>query len=135
MLTALEGVRRQAEFFHRTSTSAASAATSSSGSTATVADEEMRTTRNLAADPRAAAAAAAGRAAARVQHVAVGATHPAAAVALYERRLSGAKQMMVGGVHTVPAQLEQRFAGGVPTAQSRPIPHQWCPHPPSLSGS
>ncbi|EOD41633.1 helicase [Emiliania huxleyi CCMP1516] len=67
------------------------------------------TTRNLAADPRAAAAAAAGRAAARVQHVAVGATHPAAAVALYERRLSGAKQMMVGGVHTVPAQLEQRF--------------------------
>ena len=50
VLTALEGVRRQAEFFHRTSTSAASAATSSSGSTATVADEEMRTTRDLAAE-------------------------------------------------------------------------------------
>ena len=86
------------------------------------------TTRNLAADPRAAAAAAAGRAAARVQHVAVGATHPAAAVALYERRLSGAKQMMVGGVHTVPAQLEQRCAaregpdGTVAADPSRVLP-------------
>jgi superfamily II DNA/RNA helicase len=44
-----------------------------------------------------------------VQHVAVGATHPAAALALYERRLGSAKQMMVRGVHSVPPQLVQNF--------------------------
>lgn len=67
------------------------------------------TTRDLSADIRAAADAAISRTAARVQHVAVGATHPAAALALYERRLGSAKRMMVRGTHSVPPQLVQNF--------------------------
>jgi len=39
----------------------------------------------------------------------VGATHPAAALALYERRLGSAKRMMVRGTHSVPPQLVQNF--------------------------
>jgi len=67
------------------------------------------TSRDLSADPRASADAAIARTAARVQHVAVGATHPPAAIALYQRRLSTAKQLMVKGTHSLPPQLIQRF--------------------------
>ncbi len=67
------------------------------------------TTRDLAADARAAAAAAAATAAGRVQHVAVGATHPDAASALYAHRLPSARRLMVAGVHTTPPTLKQNF--------------------------
>jgi len=67
------------------------------------------TTRDLATDTRAAADAAISKTAFKVQHVAVGATHPPAALALYNRRLASAKQMMVRGTHSVPAQLVQKF--------------------------
>ena len=45
----------------------------------------------------------------RVQHVAVGATHPPAAVALYQRRLDGAKPMLLEDMHTAPPTLRQEF--------------------------
>ena len=64
------------------------------------------TTRDLSEDPRAAAAAADG---ARVQHIAVGATHPQAARALYARRLQSAKQLMLDDMHTAPPTLRQEF--------------------------
>ena len=68
------------------------------------------TTRDLGNDPRAAAAAAAAPAAAsRVQHVAVGATHPPAALELYERHLPSAKRVMVDGMHSLPSTLRQCF--------------------------
>uniref|UniRef100_A0A7S0ITF9 ATP-dependent RNA helicase n=1 Tax=Calcidiscus leptoporus TaxID=127549 RepID=A0A7S0ITF9_9EUKA len=68
------------------------------------------TTRDLSADPRAAAASKApGGGLLRVQHVAVGATHPKSALVLYERRLAGAKRLMIEGVHSVPPTLQQRF--------------------------
>ena len=38
----------------------------------------------------------------RVQHVAVGATHPQAAQQLYAQRLGGAKQMLLEDMHTAP---------------------------------
>jgi hypothetical protein len=44
-----------------------------------------------------------------VQHLAVGATHPQSALALYERWLGGARQLMLAGNHMVPPTLEQRF--------------------------
>ena len=75
------------------------------------------TTRDLAADEAVAArrgagggdGAAAAAAAPRVQHVAVGATHPAAAAELYERHLSEAKRLYVEGTHSLPKSLRQEF--------------------------
>lgn len=64
------------------------------------------TTRDLAADPRAAEAAAQGM---RVQHVAVGATHPEKAKALYATALPGAKPMLLEDMHTAPPTLKQEF--------------------------
>ena len=60
------------------------------------------TTRDLSADKRADVCGA-------VQHLAVGATHPQSALALYERWLGGARQLMLAGNHMVPPTLEQRF--------------------------
>ena len=56
-----------------------------------------------------AAATAPRRRAPRVQHVAVGATHPAAAAELYERHLSEAKRLYVEGTHSLPKSLRQEF--------------------------
>jgi len=74
------------------------------------------TTRDLAADEAVAARRVAGggdgdaaAAAPRVQHVAVGATHPAAAAELYERHLSEAKRLYVEGTHSLPKSLRQEF--------------------------
>ena len=64
------------------------------------------TTRDLSADSRAAEAAAQGM---RVQHVAVGATHPEKAKALYATALPGAKQMLLEDMHTAPPTLKQEF--------------------------
>ena len=44
-----------------------------------------------------------------MQHVAVGATHPAAAAELYERHLSEAKRLYVEGTHSLPKSLRQEF--------------------------
>ncbi|KAG8469378.1 hypothetical protein KFE25_005833 [Diacronema lutheri] len=44
----------------------------------------------------------------RVQHIAVGATHPSAAKRLYADAFPAARELMVD-VHTVPTQLTQRF--------------------------
>ena len=60
------------------------------------------TTRDLALDARADRSAA-------VQHLAVGATHPAGAVALYDRWLRGARRLMIEGSHSVPTTLRQSF--------------------------
>ena len=60
------------------------------------------TTRDLSADARADASSA-------VQHLAVGATHPASARALYNRWLAGARDLMLAGSHTVPPTLRQDF--------------------------
>ena len=64
------------------------------------------TTRDLAADSRQAEAAAQGM---RVQHVAVGATHPEKAQALYASALPGAKPMLLEDMHTAPPTLKQEF--------------------------
>ena len=45
----------------------------------------------------------------RVQHVAVGATHPEKAKALYATALPGAKQMLLEDMHTAPPTLKQEF--------------------------
>ena len=60
------------------------------------------TTRDLAADPRA-------RGSGCVQHLAVGATHPEGARALYQRWLGQARSLMVAGSHSLPPQLRQHF--------------------------
>ena len=60
------------------------------------------TTRDLSADARADASGA-------VQHLAVGATHPQSALALYERWLAGARRLMLEGSHALPTQLRQHF--------------------------
>ncbi|KAL1503692.1 hypothetical protein AB1Y20_012165 [Prymnesium parvum] len=60
------------------------------------------TTRNVSADKR----TEGGQ---RVQHLAVGATHPEAALALYKRWLSGAQQLLLANHHSLPATLDQRF--------------------------
>jgi len=44
-----------------------------------------------------------------VQHLAVGATHPASAQALYDKWLPNARRLLVDGSHTVPARLDERF--------------------------
>ena len=45
----------------------------------------------------------------RVQHVAVGATHPEKAQALYASALPGAKPMLLEDMHTAPPTLKQEF--------------------------
>lgn len=62
------------------------------------------TTRDLSHDVR---ALEEGRG--RVQHLAVGATHPAEALAAYDKWLGGAKRLFVESHHSLPASLEQRF--------------------------
>merc|ERR1719247_1647699 len=44
-----------------------------------------------------------------VQHLAVGATHPATAQALYDKWFPNARRLLVEGSHTVPARLDERF--------------------------
>ena len=60
-------------------------------------------TRDLSTDVRAAEEGE------KVQHLAVGATHPAAALALYDRWLKDAKRLMLDDCHSLPSTLEQRF--------------------------
>eukprot|EP00966_Prymnesium_polylepis_P213891 4953556-Prymnesium_polylepis.1 len=62
------------------------------------------TKRNLHADENAAAEGLE-----RVQHLAVGATHPKAAMVLYDRWLVDARRLMLDNHHSLPATLEQRF--------------------------
>ena len=45
----------------------------------------------------------------RVQHVAVGATHPEKAQALYASALPGAKPMLLEDMHTASPTLKQEF--------------------------
>ena len=66
------------------------------------------TTRDLRADPRAARASAAASAGC-VQHLAVGATHPEDARALYRKWLDAARSLMLDGSHALPPQLQQHF--------------------------
>lgn len=72
------------------------------------------TTRDLNNDPKAVAEGMH-----RVQHLAVGATHPEAALVLYERWLKGARQLMLENHHSLPASLEQRF---IPCAVDGKLP-------------
>ena len=64
------------------------------------------TKRDLSADPRAATLQGA---AATVQHLAVGATHPEGALTLYDRWLANARRLMIEGSHSLPPQLRQNF--------------------------
>ena len=64
------------------------------------------TTRDLAADPRASSGTLGTGS---VQHLAVGATHPESARALYGKWLGEARSIMVEGSHALPPQLRQHF--------------------------
>ena len=64
------------------------------------------TTRDLAADVR---ASSGNLGTGSVQHLAVGATHPESARALYGKWLGEARSIMVEGSHALPPQLRQNF--------------------------
>lgn len=62
------------------------------------------TTRDLSADSGAEA-----RTSNAVQHLAVGATHPQSALALYDRWLRGVRRLFIDGSHSLPETLQQHF--------------------------
>jgi superfamily II DNA/RNA helicase len=63
------------------------------------------TTRDLSAD----LSAADTRTSNFVQHLAVGATHPESALALYDRWLRGTRRYFIDGSHSLPETLQQQF--------------------------